>query len=173
MSNIDALLNSTGLRREPALRAQNGSKAIYLHAGQMYVASEPTEITTVLGSCIAVCAWDPVAEVGGMCHYMLPDANGGKGDMARYGNFAINELLDKIVAKGGVRHRIKAKVYGGGSMLKMSLTENDLGSKNAKVASELLEKARVPVIDHEVRGNHGRRVVFHTNDGSATVRRVG
>jgi len=173
MGNIDALLNSTGLRRESAVRSQNGTKGIYLHAGQLHVATEPTEITTVLGSCVAVCVWDAVAQVGGMCHFMLPDAIGGKADSARFAKYALPELVDRIVAKGGLRHRIQARVYGGGTMLNTATSENDLGSKNVKAATEWLESARVPVIEQEVRGNHGRRVVFRTNDGSATVRRVG
>lgn len=171
MSNIDALLNSTGLRKE--FRSQNGKPGVYLHAGQLHVASEPTEITTVLGSCVAVCAWDPVEGIGGMCHYMLPDTVGGKADGPRYAKFALRELIDKIVAKGGLRYRIQARVYGGGTMLNATTSENDLGSKNVRAAIEWLEKAHVRVIDQDVRGNHGRRVVFHTNDGSTTVRRVG
>lgn len=173
MSNIDSLLNSTGLRRDPLVRPQNGTKGVYLHAGQLHVATEPTEITTVLGSCVAVCVWDPIAGVGGMCHYMLPDAIGGKADSARYAKYALRELIDCIVAKGGLRHRLQARVYGGGTMLNAATSENDLGSKNVRAAMDWLEKARVPVIEQESRGNHGRRVVFHTNTGSATVRRVG
>jgi chemotaxis protein CheD len=171
VSNIDDLLDSTGLRRQ--FRPRNGKPAVYLHAGQLHVATEATEITTVLGSCVAVCVWDPVAGVGGMCHYMLPDAIGGKADSARYAKFAVRELIDGIVAKGGLRHRLKASVYGGGTMLNAVVSENDLGSKNVKAATEWLEKARVPVVDQQVRGNHGRRLVFQTNDGSVEVRRVG
>ncbi len=173
MSNIDNLLNSTGLRRESSIQPQNGEGGVYLHAGQLHVATKPTEIITVLGSCVAVCAWDNVSAVGGMCHYMLPAAVGGKSESARYASYALRELVDNIVAKGGLRHRLKARVYGGGTMLNSTVSENDLGSKNVKVAIEFLEKARIPVIEQSTRGNHGRRVVFHTNDGSATVRRVG
>jgi len=173
VSNIDALLNSTGLRRESRVSSPAGVNGIYLHAGQLHASSEATEITTVLGSCVAVCVWDPISSVGGMCHYMLPDAIGGKADSARYAKFALRELIDQIVAKGGLRHRLKARVYGGGTMLNARSTENDLGSKNVKAASEWLESARIPVIDQEVRGNHGRRIVFHTANGSAIIRRVG
>ena len=171
MSNIDDLLESTGLRRQ--FRPRNGTPGVYLHARQLHVAKEATEITTVLGSCVAVCVWDSVAGVGGMCHFMLPDAIGGKADSPRYAKHAIRELIDGVVAKGGLRHRLKARVYGGGTMLNAAVSENDLGSKNVKAAREWLENARVPIVDQQVRGNHGRRLVFHTDDGSVEVRRVG
>lgn len=173
MSSIDALLMETGLRRETAVPSTNGTKSLYLHAGQLHVSAEPTEITTVLGSCVAVCVWDAVARVGGMCHYMLPEAIGGKDDSARYARFALRELIDQIVAKGGLRHRLQARVYGGGTMLNLASKGNDLGSKNVRAAMEWLEKARLPIVAEDVCGDHGRRVVFRTNDGSANVRRVG
>lgn len=173
MSGIDALLESSNLRRDPIVPTVAGEKAVYLHAGQLHATAEPTEITTVLGSCVAVCLWDAVAKVGGMCHYMLPHEVGGKSESPRYASFAIRELIDRIIALGGHRHRLQARIFGGGSMLHMKSTTNDLGGKNAAVALDAMEREQIPVLQLEVRGNHGRRVVFRTNDGSVVVRRVG
>lgn len=173
MSSIDALLSASNLRRERPQPSGDGLQAIYLHAGQLYASPYATEITTVLGSCVAICMWDAVARVGGMNHYMLPFEVSGPGSSPRYADYATRELVERIEGAGGSRSRFEARVFGGGTMLAGVTGSNDLGLRNAAAAFDILEELHIVVVEHSVRGNHGRRVVFRTDTGAASVRRVG
>jgi len=91
MTNLDRLLQSSGVVVGQRETASGGLRRIFLHAGQISVATEPTEITTILGSCVAICLWDPGSGVGGMNHYMLPNDIGSNYVTARYASFATSE----------------------------------------------------------------------------------
>ncbi|MFA6957043.1 MAG: chemotaxis protein CheD [Thermoanaerobaculia bacterium] len=173
MSSIDALLAASNLQRERPQPSGSGLQTLYLHAGQLHASSYPTEITTVLGSCVAICVWDAAAQVGGMNHFMLPFEVSGPGSTPRYATFATRELVERVEAAGGSRSRFEARVFGGGTMLAGVTGSNDLGLRNAAAAFEILEEMKIVVVEHSVRGNHGRRVVFRTDTGEASVRRIG
>src|SRR5512142_301703 len=76
-----------------------GRSQVYLHAGDLVVASSPTAIGTILGSCVAVCLWDPDTGVGGMNHYLLP-FHVEREKSARFGSVAIPRLLEEVVTAG-------------------------------------------------------------------------
>ena len=84
---------------------------VYLHAGQLHVASAPTAITTVLGSCVAVCLFDPVARVGGMNHFLLP-LHVDRDHTARFGTVAVPQLVEAVLRAGASRGALAAKVFG-------------------------------------------------------------
>ena len=105
---------------EPApARRESGSVdaecgRVYLHPGQFTVAVAPCTITTILGSCVAVCLFDPVARIGGLNHFLLPRAP-GKNNSLRFGNVAVPRLIEAMVECGAVKRRLQAKVIGGAS----------------------------------------------------------
>lgn len=143
----------------------------YLPPGLMHVAVEPTAITTILGSCVAVCLWDAAAGIGGMNHYLLPNSESPLHGNPRYGPFAIHALIDALGCSGARVSRLQAKVFGGATMLPLRTT-NQIGTRNAALAFELLDAARIPVVAHDVAGGRGRKVIFHTDDGSALMKLV-
>jgi chemotaxis protein CheD len=142
---------------------------VYLHAGQLHAARDPAAITTILGSCISVCLFDPAAGVGGMNHYLLPH-HVERERSHRFGTVAIPELVEALLRAGARRGGLSAKVFGGASVVHAFRGTRNLGEENAKLAHELLEEAGIPVLEADVGGTRGRKLVFHSDDGSAWVR---
>lgn len=158
--------------RRPALAGGHGRASVYLPPGQMVVSAEPCAVTTVVGSCVAVCVTDPVARVGGMNHYLLPQCAGTDNPL-RYGVKAIPQLIERALALGARRERLEAKVFGGASVLGATARRGEhLGAKNARLAFELLRSAGISVLAEDVDGAQGRKVIYHTDDGAAWVRRL-
>ncbi|HEU4887495.1 MAG TPA: chemotaxis protein CheD, partial [Thermoanaerobaculia bacterium] len=84
----------------PETNEHEAVATVYLHPGQIYVTGETVLVSTILGSCVAVCLWDPVASIGGMNHFLLPHGPSSNANDLRYGNTAMQRLLTAIVAKG-------------------------------------------------------------------------
>jgi chemotaxis protein CheD len=144
---------------------------VYLHAGQLSVAAVPTAITTILGSCVAVCLFDPAARVGGMNHFLLP-LHVEREKSPRFGTVAVPQLVDEVVRAGARRDALLAKVFGGASVIGAFRGSRNLGEENAQLALRLLEDARIRVLDMDLGGKRGRKVIFHSDDGTAWVRQL-
>jgi chemotaxis protein CheD len=121
-------------------------------------------ITTLLGSCVAACMFDPLARVGGMNHFLLPgDANGASLN-ARYGVHLMELLVNGLLKKGAVRDRLQAKLFGGARTIK-SLT--DIGEANARFARQFLQREGISYTGGSLGGHAGRRVQFWPTTGRA------
>lgn len=144
-------------------------RPVYLHAGQLVVSAEPAAITTVLGSCVAVCLFDPDTGIGGMNHFLLP-LHVERERSPRFGTVAIPMLIDGLLEAGARRGSLRAKLFGGGSILDAFRRAGRLGEENAALAIQLLAEAGIPVLEKDLGGRVGRKVIFHTDDGSAWVR---
>lgn len=143
----------------------------YLFPAEIFVSSEPTLISTVLGSCVAVCLWDSRAGIGGMNHFLLPLWNGDGLATPKYGNIAIRQLVEKVVAKGGERKNIQAKVFGGAAMWSTSDGLFAIGLRNVELAQQQLKELQIPVVAADVGGTQSRKIFFNTGDGSVLLRR--
>lgn len=148
-----------------------GRPQVYLHAGQLAAVAAPTSIVTVLGSCVAVCLHDPGARVGGMNHFVLPH-HVERERSPRFGSVAIPQLLDAVVRAGASRTALVAKLFGGASVIGAFRGGRNLGDENVQLAVRLLEEARIPVLDSDVGGGRGRKVVFIADEGTAWVRQL-
>lgn len=146
-------------------------RRVYLHPGQLHAAAEPTEVTTVLGSCVAVCLWDPEARVGGVNHYTLPLPPPGAATSSRFGDGAIEMLLQQVLALGALGSRLQAKVCGGGNAFGREGAVS-LGQKNVDVARERLAAHGLRVVAVHVGGSRGRKLIFQTDTGIAWVKRL-
>lgn len=150
----------------------SGDRAqVYLHAGQIAVAAKPTAITTILGSCVAVCLHDPATRIGGMNHFLLP-LHVEREKSPRFGTVAVPQLIDDVVRAGASRASLVAKVFGGAAVIGAFRGSRNLGAENAALALELLTAAHVPVLDHDLGGTRGRKLIFHADDGTAWVRHL-
>jgi chemotaxis protein CheD len=146
---------------------------VYLQPGQLYASAQPSAVTTVLGSCVAICLWDPVASVGGMNHYLLPFFAGTGNGTPRFGNVAVVQLLERLQAARAVRGRLQAKVFGGACVLEaFRARQGHLGEKNASVAFKLLDELAIPVVSHDIGGRSGRKLIFHSDTGHAWVAKL-
>lgn len=157
----------------PAAGAEEVPAAsVYLHGGQLHVAQGEVTVTTILGSCVSVCLFDPVASVGGINHYLLPHS-GGREPSPRFGDVAMRMLLDQVLARGARRERLGAKVFGGAGMLDaFRRGQRPLGMENGLLALEFLREESVAVLQQDVGGSFGRKLVFRVGDGSAWVKRL-
>ena len=147
------------------------SQPVYLHPGQLHAAAGPVTITTLLGSCVAICLYDRARGIGGTNHYLLPHHADLGNDSPRFGNVAMRRLLDGVLALGAKRHDLEAKLFGGACVLDAFRANDDhLGAKNVAVARSLLAAERIPVRAEDVGGRRGRKLVFRVDDGSAFVK---
>ena len=145
----------------------------YVHVGQMFTSPAPCTATTILGSCVSVCVWDPTTGAGGLNHFLLPQCVENGISSPRFGNVAIHRLLDELAALGSPRARLKSKIFGGASVIDAFQSANEsLGQKNVELARRLLADAGIPIVAEDVGGAQGRKLVFQTGDGTAWVRKI-
>ena len=144
-------------------------RTLYLHPGRVLVSAEPVLLTTILGSCVAMCLWDDVAGLGGVNHFLLAEASEAGGS-PRYARPAFVELRDQLVALGASPWRLRAKLFGGASLNPGASGASAIGLRNVEAARRLLEQAPIPVLAEDVGGCHGRKLIFETHTGHAWVR---
>jgi chemotaxis protein methyltransferase CheR len=156
----------------------DGDVKVPTHAiivGEVKASEEPLRVTTLLGSCVAVCLYDAKARIGGMNHFMLPCNHTADVQCATYGVHAMELLINEIMKLGGDRRRLTAKIFGGGDVLGKRITDNPgmtIGEQNIQFALGFLEKDRIPVTAQDLGGITGRQIQFLTHTGQAFVRPV-
>lgn len=155
-----------GTYYDPALDAD----VIKLLPAEWRVSSDPIALATVLGSCVAACIFDASANVGGMNHFMLPDAAPGDGS-ARYGAHAMELLINGLLKHGAVRSRLQAKVFGGGNVLP-GMTLDPIGTRNGNFVLNYLGAERIPIIAQDLFGVQPRKVCFFVRTGRTLVKRL-
>lgn len=143
--------------------------------GEFYVTRSKEGVYTTLGSCISACIRDPLLGVGGMNHFMLPSVNEMSSSHAwgsaamRYGNYAMEHLINVILSNGGARERLEVKIFGGGRILeKMS----DVGQKNISFVREYLKMEGLKVVSEDVGSPYPRIVVYFPSTGLVRVKRL-
>jgi chemotaxis protein CheD len=144
--------------------------AVKVLPGEFFVHDEDLIITTTLGSCIAACLWDRQLRIGGMNHFLLPDAGGGA-DSGRYGSFAMDLLIGELVKRGATRATLEAKVFGGGAVIQ-GMNSLNVGQRNTEFVLEYLRTERIPVVSKDVMDIYPRKVCFLPASGRAMVKRL-
>ncbi|MGN6183529.1 MAG: chemotaxis protein CheD [Thermoanaerobaculia bacterium] len=140
---------------------------VYLYPGQVFASAKPARITTILGSCIAVCLYDVTRRIGGMNHFMLPHYAGAGQESPRFGNIAMDELLTKLTALGARIAMLEARVFGGSAMFGQPGNTAHLGTKNEQYARDFLAAKLIRIVETETGGPRGRKLIFHTDEGKA------
>ena len=137
----------------------------YLYPAALYASDEECIVTTVLGSCVAVCLFDKTTNIGGINHFMLPYWNGQGLSSPKYGNIAIPKLIDKLASLGVKKSHLIAKVFGGGEVIEASSQIFNIGVRNIALAEELLHELKIPIVARSVGGKNGRKITFNTKTG--------
>jgi len=146
-----------------------------VHQGDCYVSADrDLTYSTVLGSCVSACVRDRIARVGGMNHFLLAAQSGSARDRygasARYGAFAMEQLINKVLTRGtGDKANLEIKVFGGG---KINAALDDVGAKNIEFVREFLAAEGYGLSGEDLGGNFARRVLFKPNSGRAFVKRL-
>lgn len=139
----------------------------YLQPGQLLVSPAPAAVTTILGSCIAVCLWEPQRGIGGMNHFMLPTGSGSAASSPRFGPAAMEQLLTRMRDAGARLPLLRARVFGGACMFDQMQSAAHLGQKNADMALEFLSRRGIEIVQTDVGGGRGRKLIFHTDEGTS------
>ncbi|GFO64064.1 chemotaxis protein CheD [Geomonas paludis] len=159
---------------------QNGER-VTIAPGEFYVTGKPGVITTLLGSCIAACLYDPGRRLIGMNHFMLSNPRYSKElplnitDAGRYGIHAMDLLINAMMANGTDRFRIRAKIFGGATIINPgAVTDNFfcVGQVNCRFILQYLEKERIPIDAMDIGGDFGRVIHFSNGDFSVHRRKV-
>lgn len=146
-----------------------------VHQGDCLVSADAdVTFSTVLGSCVSACVRDTVAQVGGMNHFLLAEPAGVTRDRygasARYGAFAMEQLINKVLSTGtGKKANLEIKVFGGG-MINAALT--DIGAKNIEFVRDFLANEGYVAQKTDLGGAFARRVMFKPQSGRAMVKRL-
>ncbi|MEA5444290.1 chemotaxis protein CheD [Gammaproteobacteria bacterium AB-CW1] len=144
-----------------------------IHAGGYCVAAGPAIISTLLGSCVAVCLRDPEGPVAAMNHFLLPWPDRVSADKqvegdCRYGVYAMRAIVDGMERMGACRTRMQAKLFGGAEML---AGMQPVGRGNIGYAEEVLERLGIPVIARDVGGREHRVIRFFTENGRVQLQK--
>ncbi len=143
--------------------------------GEYYVTHQNELITTVLGSCVSACIRDKESGIGGMNHFMLPQTNSGKGAdtivgiATRYGNYAMEHLINTILSNGGKRKNLEVKVFGGGKIIP-ALT--DVGMKNINFVLAYLDQEGLKLLSQDLGDIYPRKVVYFPRTGKVSMKKI-
>lgn len=138
--------------------------------GEFHVSADKAlSITTLLGSCVAACIHDPVAEVGGMNHFLLPGDEADAPLLARHGVHLMELLINGLLKKGAARHRLQAKLFGGARTMQGL---GDIGATNARFAQDFLKREGIAITGGSLGGETGRRIQFWPASGRALQKLV-
>lgn len=131
--------------------------------------------STTLGSCLSVCAYDSQAGVGGMNHFLLPEAHESEdkkfSESFRYGSAAIETLLNSLYSKGAAKNGLNVKIFGGGKVLE-GVTRN-IGQKNIDFARKFFKRENMRIESEDVGGDYGRRIIFFPKTGKVLMKKLG
>ena len=141
----------------------------FLYPSALFVSRDPHHVTTVLGSCVAVCLFDPKEKTGGINHYMLPLWNGDGLASVKYGNIAIEKLIQEMIARGSDKRNIYAKIFGGANQVNYTM---QIGLRNVEIARKMLIENGINIVAESVGGKLGRKVIFNTYTGEVRMKYV-
>lgn len=150
--------------------------AARLLPGEYFVTMHDEAVYTTLGSCISACIRDRVSGIGGMNHFMLPISSNTDSWKAadnsastRYGNFAMEHLINTILKNGGQRQNLEAKIFGGGRII---ANMTDVGMRNIAFARDYLETEGLKITSEDVGDTFPRMVVYFPATGKVRVKRL-
>jgi len=145
---------------------------VKLYSGDCYVAQEHGEmLVTILGSCISACIRDPLLQLGGMNHFLLPETSDksviGTSSSARFGAYAMEQLINELLKRGAVKSRLEAKVFGGGNVIASSAM---IGDKNVQFVRQFLKTEGIKIASEHLGGTSPRRIHYFPDTGKVMMR---
>ncbi len=149
------------------------TEAIKVLPGEYYATGSEMMIVTLLGSCVAACLRDEQAGVGGMNHFLLPhDKRQDPRSGARFGLYAMEVLVNALLAMGARRERMEAKVFGGANVVR-SMSNSTVGQDNCDFVLDFLKQEKIRIVAEDLGGERPRRVHYFPRTGQAMVKLLG
>jgi len=149
---------------------QDNKQTYFLHPGYIFESKEPHLVSTVLGSCVSVCIWDPILNFGGMNHHIHARPFKKDERSSQYGILAVPYMIKMLVKMGGTRANFKAHIAGGSQSPHMG--SSIIGKENIKIAEKILRDNFIQIITVDTGGEMGRKIVFDTETGELAVYKV-
>ena len=150
-----------------------------IHPGEYLVSEDDIIIATVLGSCVAVALRDEGKRIGGLNHFMLPgdfdNQSHFESQSAKYGMYAMELLINDLLKMGCRKERLRAKVFGGGSVLGLGLGKDRISrvpKSNIEFAFDYLKTEGIPVDTSDTGGSAARKILFFVRDGKVLLKRI-
>jgi chemotaxis protein CheD len=159
-------MRNSGFIAPPTSEADFVFGEAVLWAGDIVADTAPIRMSTVLGSCVAVCLFDTVQQFGGMNHYLVP--RGGRD--AIHGDWAIAQLIKRMQQLGASIETMHGKIFGGGSPLQLQNEEFAVGPGNVTIAREVLASFEIPIVAERVLLSGGLRLFFENWTGTVWLR---
>ncbi|RKE69715.1 chemoreceptor glutamine deamidase CheD [Pseudorhodoplanes sinuspersici] len=164
---------SVGTRR--IFDANTNTWMVKIFPGEFYITANAEEtLVTVLGSCVAACIRDPRLGIGGMNHFMLPQGrSGGWGkdsQSTRFGNFAMEKLINELLKAGCSRDSLEVKLFGGGNVTDSNIA---VGTGNAEFALRYVDDEKLRCVAQDLGGRFPRRIHYSPADGKVVRRLLG
>ncbi|WP_437817543.1 chemotaxis protein CheD [Sorangium sp. So ce1078] len=127
-------------------------------------------MTTIVGSCVAICLWDATTGVGGMNHYVLPECPSSAMASVRFADIACQRLLERLIELGTSSRALQARVVGGACLIAAFQERGiHLGAQNVDAGLGFLRGAGIRIAQLDTGGNRGRKIVFRTSDGGISI----
>ena len=143
--------------------------------GEYYVTVNPDEaVATTLGSCVSACIRDKVFGIGGMNHFMLPAHTEHTSDSwmdsaTRYGGYAMEHLINTILANGGNRKNLEVKLTGGGRII---ANLSDVGARNIEFVHDFLRTEDLQLLAEDLGDIYPRKVMYYPATGKMKVKKL-
>jgi chemotaxis protein CheD len=145
--------------------------------GELVISRDPSDVLACigLGSCIAMCVWDPVAKVGGVAHMLLPTSRSNMEmnlSPAKYITCGVPNLVNRMVKNGASRQNLIVKITGGARMLTIPGENNvlDIGQRNITEVKAVCKHENIPIVAEDLGGTCGRSIQLFVDNGRVMVR---
>ncbi len=149
--------------------------AVKVLPGEYYATDGEEMIVTILGSCVSVCLRDSYSGIGGLNHFLLPHDHSNRDtpltESARYGVYAMELLVNHLLKLGAMRHRLEAKVFGGGKVIK-DFTFANVGERNVSFVLEHLKQEGIPIVARDLLDIYPRKVHFFPHSGRVMLKKI-
>ncbi|MBX2809460.1 MAG: chemoreceptor glutamine deamidase CheD [Cellvibrionaceae bacterium] len=158
--------------------SRNNVYCIKLLPGEYYYTNSKEFISTTLGSCVSACIWDETNKIGGMNHFMLPLTEKNSVDITwgslpteatRYGNYAMEYLINEMIKHGADRKNFKLKVFGGGKII---AGLGDIGQRNIDFVLHYAQEEKLTIISKDLGDSYPRKILFDPQTGRAWMKKV-
>lgn len=143
-------------------------ESVFIQVGEFHIASVPTLISTVLGSCVAVCLFDRRTKIAAMNHYLLPFGMNSVAPL-KCGDASCEAMISQMLARGATANAIDAKICGGANISRSGIESMKIGEKNVQMAIDVLGKYQIKISHMDTGGNIGRKVTFNTQTNTVDV----
>lgn len=149
--------------------------------GEYHATGDTVIISTLLGSCVSACLYDPLAKISGMNHFLLSNRRYARNmpyyvtEAGRYGIYAMELLINEMLRLGAKRDSLRAKIFGGSSLFQSPDDVGNffcVGSANVRFIKEFIAYEGIPLVAEDLGGDRGRAIYFCTGDFSVHVRKI-